>query len=251
MIDVNYFIQSVLDQANKDGAGFQPNAAEKNRFMQNALREVYDYLFGLMSSYRPNDATPPVSMEATRAVSEAERYLHENRVIAVNNGEVLIPDGDSVLDMNGDVCPEFRHLKRIQVRYIVPGTNEIKLYNCRVLEGDDAEFNLNSPINQAHFRQPIAELSKDRYKIHVGDSSVAFVNFIYQRKYILPVWGFTTDTSLPDNEQREIYDPDTSTDIDLPDTMFTLLKERCLEMMGIRERDEAIVSSAARRNSYQ
>jgi hypothetical protein len=240
MINVNDFRISVFAQANKDAVGFKPSAVEFNAFMADALRETYNWLFGNASQYQPGRPVPVVSMEKTRYVAEAERYLQERRVILSVNNRVPVPDG-TTLDQNGQPCPEFRHLIKMTNLYIAPGTSEAKPYEIRMVKVSEIDFVLNSEINAPTIKNPVAELAGNDWIIYPQSQHVELV---YQRKWNTPVWGYTVDTTLEARFRREIYDPTTSTNIDLPDELFNVLKEKTLHMMGVRERDPFLIQSS-------
>ena len=242
MINVNDFRISVFAHANKDGVGFKPNAAEFNAFMADALRETYNWLFGSTVTYQPGRPVPVVSSEKTRYVAEAERYLQERRIIVAQQNLVPVPDG-TTLDQNGQPCPDFRHLIKI-INLFVNEDSTITPREVRVLPMRDVSWALMSEINAPTILNPIGELVGNAWKIY---PSAGHVELVYQRKPVTPKWGFTVNTALEARARREIYDPLTSVNIDLPDEMFNLLKEKTLYMMGVRERDPFMVQAAVSR----
>jgi hypothetical protein len=245
MINVNDFRVSVFAQANKDGIGFKPNGAEFNAFLADALRETYNELFGTTEDYQAGRPVPNVSSEKTRYVSEAERYLKENRILNITNSRVPIPNGTTVTDQNAAVCPEFRHLLAIYNLYIPINSTIYQRKEVTVLKSAEVGWRLNHEINYPTLKEPIAELNKDYYQLY--PANITNVELVYQRVPLVPNWGFTVDLTLEARRRREIYDPATSVNIDLPDQMFNVMKERVLFMMGVRERDPYLTQAAAQR----
>lgn len=246
MINVNTFREAVFAQANKDGMGFKPNAVEFNSFLADGMRGVRNYLFGTDAQYQPGRPVPNVSSQKTRLISEAERYWMERRTLQVQAGRLPVPDGVNVIDSSGQVCPAFGHLDKIVNLYIPAGETQVTRREVRVLPSRDVERVLNSEINVPTQFWPVAELDKNAYIVY--PSNLTFCELIYLRIPQSPVWGFTVDNALPARQRREIYDPATSIDIDLPDEMSNLLKERVLNMMAIRERDQFMAQASAGRD---
>lgn len=246
MINIDTFKKSVLAQANKDMAGFKPNPNDFNAFVQDALRETYNFLFGNPNTYQQGRATSVVSHEKSRWVAEAERLLITRQEMPVASNLLLIPDGSTVLNTSGVVAPAFRHLDKILTYYIPAGTSTLKKREVRVLPSRDIQRVLDSEINYPTQKNPVAELTNNGYIIY---PSADYVEMVYLRQPATPVWAYTVDATLPARERRPVYDPVNSVDIDLPDEMQNLLKERVLYQMGVRERDPFLVQSSERREA--
>jgi hypothetical protein len=127
--------------------------------------------------------------------------------------------------------------------YVGP-SQSIEEYEVKVLPSRDVDHFLNSGINYPTIKRPIAELVGNAYRIYPQSGHITLV---YQRQPLTPVWGYSVDTTIEARRRREIYDPATSVDIDLPNELQNLLKEKVLHMMGIRERDPFLVQASSGR----
>jgi len=237
VINVNTFRDSVLAIANKDNAGFKPNANEFNAMLDDALRATYNWLFGSASVYQQGRPVAPVSTEKTRFVAEAERYLQERRIVVAQNNRVPVPDG-STFDQDGQIMPAFRHLIKMYSFYIPAGTTTAQRYEIDVVPTRDIARKLDSEINAPTQKYPIAELSGNYWQVY---PQTTHVEIVYQRRPLTPKWGYTINLNVEARFRREIYDPATSVDIDLPDELANHMRDKVLHLMGIRERDPFIV----------
>lgn len=250
MYNVNTFRNSVFAQANKDSIGFKPNADEFNLFMGDALREIRNYLYGQDTDYGQGRPVAITSAQKSRLLSEANRYWMERRTLSVNvsAGELIlpIPDGE-VVDTDDEICPKFSHLDKILTLYIPSGFNQFEKREVRVLPSSEIQRALDNEINYPTAKNPIAELDKDQYILY-PNTGVSFAQMVYYRIPENPVWAFTVNEALPARQRREIYDPANSVNIDAPDEVINMMKERVLGMMAVRERDQFMAQSAASRD---
>jgi len=242
--NIDIFKKSVLAQANKNMAGFKPNPNDFNSFIQDALRETYNYLFGNTDTYQPGRPVAIVSVEKTRWVSEAERFLLERQEFATPTNLVPIPDGETVLNTNSEIAPKFRHLKKILVIYVPSGSSTAIKREIRILPSRDVERALDSEINYPTLKNPIGEIRSSGYQIY---PAIDYAEMVYMRQPLTPKWGFSVDNTLPARERRPVYDPANSVDLDIPDELVNLVKERVLYLMGVRERDPFLVQTSERR----
>lgn len=244
MYNVNTFIQSVFAQANKEAIGFKPKPQDMNSFLADALTETYNYLLGRSQEYQQGRPVAAVASAKGRDVTEAERFLMTREVVAVTNNRIPVPDGVTVVNTNDNVIPKMRRMDKILVHYIAPGTTQIEKREVDIVASREIQRKLDSEINKPTLKNPIAELDNTEYIIY---PTANYVELVYLKEPQRPFWGFTVDNSLPARERRPVYDPNTSVDIDIPDHMTGLLKERMLYMMGVRERDPFMVSTSERR----
>lgn len=244
MINVNTFIQSVYAQANKEAIGFKPKPQDLNSFLADALTETYNYLLGRSQEYQQGRPVAAVASAKGRDVTEAERYLMTRETIAVTDNKIPVPDGETVVNTNDNVVPAMRRMDKILVYYIAPGSNQAEKREVKIVPSRDIQRRLDSEINKPTLKNPIAELDNTEYIIY---PTANYVELVYLKEPRRPFWGFTVDDTLPPTQRRPIYDPNTSVDIEIPDHMTGLLKERMLYMMGVRERDPFMVSTSERR----
>ncbi len=244
MINVNTFIQSVLAQANKEVIGFKPKPQDLNSFLADSLTEVYNYLLGRPQEYQQGRPVAIVASAKGRDVTEAERYLMTRETIAVTQNRIPVPDGQTVLNTDGQVVPAMRRMDKILCYYIAPGSSQADKREVKIIPSRDIQRRLDSEINKPTLKNPIAELDNTEYIIY---PTANYVELVYLKEPQRPFWGFTVDNTLPANQRRPVYDPATSVDIEIPDHMTGLLKERMLYMMGVRERDPFMVQVSERR----
>lgn len=242
--NIDTYRKDVLAQANKNMAGFKPNPDDFNSFVQNTIVEVYNFLFGNPHTYQQMRPVSVVSVEKTRWVSEAERFLLERQVFPTPNSEVPIPDGTTVLNTEGEIAPAFRHLKKLLVQYIPPGSTQINEREIRLLPSRDVQRTLDSEINYPTMKDPVGELFGSSYRVYPSSD---YVRMVYLRQPAIPLWAYTVDETLPPRERRPVYDPANSVDLDIPDELVNLCKERTLYLMGVRERDPFLVQTSERR----
>lgn len=250
MYNVDTFRKSVFAQANKDSIGFKPNAEEFNLFMGDALREIRNYLYGQDTDFGKGRPVAVTGAQKSRLLTEANRYWMERRTLAANiaAGELSVPIPDGVVvDTDNNICPSFSHLDKILTLYIPEGSTQFERREVRMLPSAEIQRVLDSEINYPTAKNPAGEIDKDRYIIY-PNQGVSFVEMVYYRIPENPVWAFTVDMTLPARQRREIFDPANSVNIDAPDEVINMMKERVLGMMAVRERDQFMVQSSASRD---
>ena len=218
--------------------------------MGDSLREIRNYLYGSDSDFQQGRPVAITGAQKGRLLAEANRYWMERRTIAANisAGELSIPiPNGEVVDTDDNVCPKFSHLDKILTLYIPSGFNEFQKREVRVLPSGEVQRALDSEINYPTAKNPIAELDKDRYLLYPTEG-ISYVQMVYYRIPENPVWAFTVDETLPARQRREIFDPTNSVDIDAPDEVINMMKERVLGLMAVRERDQFMVQSSASRD---
>jgi len=237
-ININDFKTFTEFLAKKSGKGDYATPSQFNILVNRALVEFCKRDNGSKSMYAPGRPIPPVSYEKTMDISDDLRYIKEVRNMLVVDGEIGIPDGSTVTDINGAICPEYIHLKSLRHYYYiqVAGKFVTKEYSIKVVPEMELGRRLVSPVNGPTKMFPIAQQLNSSFKLYPAD--LQYVVMDYTRYPVDAVWNYTTTNGRP------VYDPTGSVDIELPKECMNELSKIYLSYLGINMRDGELLQYA-------
>ena len=228
MININDFKEFVYFVMNKEGKGsVSPN--EFNIATYSALRTYTMQKYGNDAEYQPLMPIPKRSWQITYKITHDLKHLLEKRLFSVVDGNMKLPDGKSY-DLDGDLAPEYLHISSINYNYVVKN-EPLTIMKVPVQILTDAEFSTieSSMVRIATQRFPKASFGSNY--ISVLPKEIQSIYLTYLRQPIEPLWSY----SLVDN--RPVYDPANSVDLDAPTEAFNDIAMLTLNLMGINLRD--------------
>jgi len=237
-MNINDFRNFVLFLIRKSQSGSNPTPAQFNLAVERAFIGWVMEQYGNPHTYQPGMPIPPISWQITTTVTDNIRFLLEKRLIPVDaEGKMIIPNG-TFNDLNGNLCNKYMHLSSVRSYYIknINGTNikrEVPVAPMR--DHEIGEF-LSSTIDMPTLRYPRFAFYNNYIQFY--PENISRVVFTYLRLPNIPKWGFTTVNNRP------VYDPLTSVDIESPDTTINEIAARTLSYLGISIRLPEIVDYA-------
>ena len=228
MININDFKEFVFFVMNKEGKG-SVSPSEFNIATNSALRTWTMTKYGNDAEYQPNMPVPRRSWQITQKITDDLKHLLEFRPFIVENGSMKLPNG-LIYDLDGNLAPSYLHCSSLNFDYYQNNEDVvIKKVPLKIIT--DSEFSLiqSSEINRATQRFPKATFRSDR--IEILPTTIQKVFLSYLRQPYDSVWNYT----LVDN--RPVYDPVTSIDLDAPQEAFNEIAMLVLNLMGMNLRD--------------
>ena len=224
--------------AKKSGKGDYATPSQFNLLTNRALIEFITKRNGNELEYQPGRPVPRISYEKTADVMDDLRYIKEVREFVVTNNQIGIPDGTTVTDINGAICPEYIHWKSLRSYYLVQEGTEIvkKEYDIDVVTENELGRRLVSQVNPPSKKFPIAQI-KSAY-IKFWPTNLQYVVMDYTRYPLTPVWNYTIVNNRP------VYTSTGSVDIELPKECMNELAMMYLSYLGINMRDGELVQFA-------
>jgi hypothetical protein len=234
-ININDFKTFTEFIAKKSGKGDYATPSQFNQLVNRAIVEFIARRNGNRMQYQAGRPVPNVSYEKTGDVMDDLRYLKEVREFVVTDGEFSIPDGSTVADKNGAICPEYIHWKSIRHYYYiqVAGRFVTKEYPIEVVSEAELGKRLVSSVNAPSKVFPIAQELKTSFKIY--PTNIQYVVMDYLRYPVSAVWNYTEVNGRP------VYASNGSVDIELPKESFNELAMMYLSFLGINMRDGELV----------
>lgn len=237
-ININDFKVFTEFLAKKSGKGDYASPSQFNILVNRALMEFIYKRNGNKGEYQPGRPIPRVTYEKTMDVMDDLRYIKETRTFLVVDGAFGIPDGETVKDINGEVCPEYIHWKSLRHYFFVQEGSKIvkKEYDLDVVRESELGRRLVSAVNPPTSRFPVASIKSD--EIEVYPTTLQYVVMDYTRYPVDAVWAYTMSGNRP------VYDESNSVDIELPKECENELAVMYLSYLGINMRDAELVQYA-------
>jgi len=214
---------------NKEQSGNTMTPDQYNMLLRRGIEDQYSWLYGLYQSYLEDHPYPKVAYEQTQLIKDFLRIFKETKSIAVNSqGEMVIPD-------------DYNHYTRIDFLYRKnnPDTKKVdtKRIGVEIIDDDKFTGRINHPIKIVRKdRLVIGNFNNTYVKYYPND--IGSVEFTYLRTPISPVWAYTIVDDVA------IYDPGSSTQIELPLMLTNQLARIILSYIGINLREEKVVAYA-------
>jgi len=200
-------LQELLDYinfvANKDQRGGTLKPAKYNTALASANIKLFLTELGLEEQYQPGMPMPRRVWEITQNITEALRRFK------IYMGEA----GTMPLQVNSDgwgtLPKNYAYPSALRYRYVKKDktTRDIPV---DVLTDKEASDRLQSIITTPTLRYPIAIFHDDHIQFY--PKNIQFVQFIYLRLPVQPVYGFSVDAN-----DNVVYVPATSTELEWGD----------------------------------
>lgn len=238
MININSFRDFVLYVARKSGKGTMPTPEQFNSFTNAALREYVMKRYSNRAEYQAGRPIPRVSYELTQAVIDDLRHLKESRDMIVANGRIPVPNGTTVRDKNNSICPDYLHVTALRGSFSTSKNGVITTTQVpiQVISDDEWATLLSNPLVAPTTKYPIANMQNTYFSI--APPAFQYINITYLRQPFTANWGYTTANNRP------VYDPATSTDVDAPMESFNEIAMNVLSFLGISIREGELTQYA-------
>ena len=234
MINIDTFRTFFFYILNKEGKGSQIRTSDFDIIANRANIEWTENKYGMEQKYQPGRPIPPIAFDQTNKISDDLKHLKENRRFNLVSGTLTYPDGTAVEDINGNIAPEYLHFSSLEsVAYV---NNEERLLDIR--QSDDDEWHNYQPgkLLEATTDYPVFNFQSTTMRFLPKD--LGQVEFTYLRFPGTAAWGFTIVND------RQVYNPGTSVDIDAPKEAFNEIVMMAISFTGIRLREQEVVQYA-------
>ncbi len=239
MANINDFRNFILFVIKKSQSGGNPTPSQFNLAVERAYMEFIMRRYGNQAEYVPGRPIPRVAWQQSQKISDDLRFLLTRRDIPVpNTGKMLIPDG-SGNDLNGDTLDKYLHHSSLRFNFTDTVAGEIRSREVKIDVLTDAEFSnaTESTIVNGTRRFPVCAYYDTFIQFEPKD--LQKVIFTYLRIPVTPIWAFTLDAN-----DRPVYDPVNSVDIEAPDQVTNEIAFNTLAFMGISIRDQFIYQAS-------
>ena len=260
MINVNEVKQYIefLSRKSQSGGVFTPN--EFNLVLPKVVFDIVRKYYGVPEEYQVGHPEPRIAADNTQLVRDYLSQLKPVVVLPVNSGFVNLPtdyihkSSARVRDLFNDGTDEEQLLKHdcncsgsCSCRNDVDTPTLSKKPTPIVVERyypisfmSDEQFNwaMNSVKRYPTKEYPIARMQPNQ--IEIAPRSISSIELSYYRYPVKPVWGYTLQLGIA------IYDPTTSTNIELPDICGTEVVLAMLNKLGISIREQQVINWSER-----
>ena len=236
---IDDFKEFVFFIARKATNGNNPTISQFNLAMQRGFVQWVMKRYNNPAEYQPGMPIPRISWQNTQKISDDLRFLLERRDFAIpSTGQLTIPNGTTIKDINTSICPKYLHASSFRTLYITQSGGVLSYKEVPITQMNDNEIGdiLSSNINVPSHRYP--KLAFYNNYIQFYPKNIGRITFTYLREPTLPVWGFTTVNNRP------VYDATTSVDIESPDETHNEIAGTVLSYLGISIKDGDIVNYA-------
>jgi len=258
MINVNTVKEQaeLLAKKNQSGGYFTP--ADFNRTIPMVVRDIVRKYYGIPEQYQPGMPMPQIAFEETQLVMDylsglketvpitktlgffpiPPNYLHKSslryklQVITPTDKDALYAQGEEDCGCDDDA----QGSPTLQVASVPKATTVETWHPIKVLADEDFDWEAASITRKPTVRYPISRFQAA--KIEVLPTEISAIELTYLRYPLTPVWGYTAAGGF------NVYNPVTSTNIELPEICSTEVVMRLLIYMGISIREGAITQWA-------
>jgi len=236
MVNIDKYRRFVRFIANKSGKGAYESTPEFNLNAERAVMEFTMKRFGNPHMYVPGRPVPPIGFEITQKVMDDLRHLKVDHPFKVVNGEFKMPDG-TFNDAAGQLAEAYLHLS-IAYYYKVTqdsnGTLSRSRKGMKILKDKEVDDVLSSCIVEPTVDYPYGHVNGSYFNVY--PEVIDRAHLVYLRQPNTPVWGFTVVND------REVYDPSTSTDLDIPEEVMNEVAMMHLSYIGIHIREQELIA---------
>lgn len=215
MLNINELYISVQNFANKEQRGF----ISPSQFNDFAYRAVMESFMQKSLVY-----------QSTQKISDDLRPFIKPTTLDVDpQGRVLYPD-------------DYVHMSSVKYVNVKQVDKKVVRKLVELIPVDDNElgYRLNSTIVPPSKDFPILVYYDEYMKVFPED--LLRVEVTYLREPIKPIWAFTLVNNRP------VYDPDNSVDIEFPREMHNELMIKILSYVGINLREGVLMQYAEAKN---
>jgi len=265
MINVNTVKEQaeLLAKKNQSGGYFTP--ADFNRVVPMVVRDIVRKYYGIPEQYQPGMPMPAITYEETQLVKDYLSALKPRKPIVKADGyfplppdylhksslrhkhSTIVPTDKDQLYAEADECScgetdcsckidSAAGKPTLQTAPPPKAVTVDKWFPIKVLTDEDFDWEASSITRKPTFEYPIARF--EAAKIEVLPVEITTIELSYLRYPATPVWGYTTAGGF------NVYNPLTSTNIELPEICSTEVVMRLLSYMGISIREAAITQWA-------
>lgn len=233
MINIDKFKTFVYFVANKNGRGTL-TPTEFNSATERALFAWTQNQLSNQKQYQPGNPKSQTSLDLDQESIDKLRHLKETRSIAVTNGEMPIPNG-TIQDLNGNIMPDYWRYVKLMHTYSNVGQKVRR--EIEILKEAEYGSRIDSSIVYPTKRRAIG-LFHDTFIEIQPENLITLVSLTYIRNPQTPVWGYTVVNNRP------VYSPSLSTDVDAPKSAFNEIAMIALEFIGIHLREQELIQAA-------
>lgn len=215
MLNINELYISVQNFANKEQRGF----ISPSQFNDFAYRAVMESFMQKSLVY-----------QSTQKISDDLRPFIKPTTLDVDaQGRVLYPD-------------DYVHMSSVKYVNVKQVNKQVVRKLVELIPVDDNElgYRLNSTIVPPSKDFPILVYYDEYMKVFPED--LLRVEVTYLREPIKPIWAFTLVNNRP------VYDPDNSVDIEFPREMHNEIMIKILSYVGINLREGVLMQYAEAKN---
>ena len=216
---------------NKNQSGGYVSPDQFNMLSTRASTEVVMDLYGNVKDYKAGRPIANIAYAMTQAIVDyMDKFMvAETMQLTIYNDYAICKKPKNYL-----------HYDAITVLGYVNGTTCQDGKNTyapvQVVNNNQLAIKLKSLIVPPDLENPVGAFINDRIRIYPKECNL--IEFIYLRKAVNPIWGYTIVSN------RAIYDSITSTDIELPDEMLNTVVVKMLSYVGISIREGEMVQIA-------
>jgi hypothetical protein len=216
---------------NKNQSGGYVTPTDFNMLATRATTEVVMDLYGNIKEYKAGRPIANIAYAMTQAIVD---YM--DKFIAAETMQLTTFNDYAVCKKPKD----YLHYDAITVIGYQNGTScsdgKVTYAPVQIVNNNQLGNKLKSLIVAPDLENPVGAFINDRIRIYPKECNL--IEFIYLRKAVNPVWGFTITSG------RAIYNPSTSTDIELPDEMLNTVVVKMLSYVGISIREGEMIQVA-------
>ena len=207
--------------AKKNQSGSNPGPSEFNLALQ---RAYFEWVTQRCKQWQSNQKN-----------TDDIQFLLEDRLFQPSNGIIKIPNGTSVLDSSGSLCPKYMHLSTLRSVYVYVENGINKQLEEKVDVVRDAEISgrLSSTFMAPSKQHPIASIRSGVIQIYPKETP--FVRMTYLRNPKTPLWAFTVNSN-----GTLIYNDATSVQLESPDDTHNDVCMSILRYLGISIREQSL-----------
>jgi hypothetical protein len=213
----------------KERNGLSCTPEEFNSILQVVSLKQFKRTYGLPEDYQPGQAIPRIAFELNQLVIDR---IHRHIVRKGDPDDIpLMPDTNGQALIPADYC----HYASLTYRYSADGV--VTERPVDVLTVDQRAKRLVNSITAPTKKNPCCCFFKDYIEFY--PKTLQYVNFIYLRLPVTPVYG-----CLIDANDVETYDPLTSTELDFDAENHMEIVNLLIQEMGINLSDDRLEAYA-------
>lgn len=260
MINVNEVKQYIefLSRKSQSGGVFTPN--EFNLVLPKVVFDIVRKYYGVPEEYQVGHPEPRIAADNTQLVRDYLSQLKPVVMLPVVNGYAPLPtdyihkSSARVRDLFNDGTDEEELLKNdcdcigdcscrndVDTPTLPKKPTPIvveKYYPIAFMSDEQFNWAMNSIKRYPTKEYPIARMQPNQ--IEIAPRSISSIELSYYRYPVKPVWGYTLQLGIA------IYDPNTSTNIELPDICGTEVVLAMLNKLGISIREQQVINWSER-----
>lgn len=217
-MDINEVFQFVSWVSNKYQAA-NISADEFNLACKVVTRDLFNVKIGLPEAYQPGSPYPPQAYQVTQKITDDMRVFIKDVSITKASGYFALPT-------------DYAALSSVSYHYVLNQTGGAPLSELRYIEVlTDAELRsrLEDNVLAPDLKYPVAAYRSEGLLVY--PTTINKLTLTYLRYPAVPVFGFSV------SNDEYIYDANTSTQIDFPETLHSEICARICRYFSINIRE--------------